>query len=519
LSTTQEIAIPSSGVARRADFTSQSTQVEQSRAVAEVQAMVLVAQQCPRNIPGSIASMRESCAQMGLAERAFFRFPRGGQTVAGPSVHLARELARCWGNIDYGIKELRRDDVGHYSEMQAWAWDMQTNARSTTTFVVPHMRDKRGGPEVLTDLRDVYENNANQGARRLRETIFSIMPTWFTEEAKALCTKTLTDGGGKPIATRIADALRAFEGLGVRVDRLERRFGPSTGWTVHDVAQLLVVYASIQQGTVNADDEFPQERVTTSDVLAPAPAPASPPADAAPPVATPPAQPAPADEAPEARGQEQRPPTARQMGEQVAAQQRSKRQPRPNTPPDAGSEYGDVVGAPVNGTPLQQADTLTGPEMIVHVAATHGVDTGDAVARMCSEIVGREVVTPKDLKTAEIAQVLTALNGLGEDVDYPFADPAGATVPAPVPIPDAKAAAPVPAAPPSPQQTTEADSWSGDEWRAYLTERKVKVTVFWAYARTVVKDRTGTSIGSIDELTGIGVGDELRAWIDSEAGS
>nr|WP_176732604.1 hypothetical protein [Streptomyces sp. SID4917] len=252
----------------------QGTAVEQSRAVAEVQAAIVVAQQCPRDINAAIAEMRQSCQQLALAERATFRFPRGGQTVSGPSVHLARELARCWGNIQYGLVEMRRDDEYGESEMQAFAWDVQKNSRNSSTFIVPHKRDQKGGPKKLEDLRDIYENNANNGARRVREAIFAILPPWFVEEAKELCAKTLRDGGGKPLNLRVADAIRAFEGIGVTADRIESKLGrPSGKWTEHDVAQLIVAFKSIQQGEITADDEFPPQRVTAEEIEAAAKAP------------------------------------------------------------------------------------------------------------------------------------------------------------------------------------------------------------------------------------------------------
>lgn len=236
----------------------QGTAVEQSRAVAEVQAAIVVAQQCPRNITSALAEMRQSCRQPYLAERAFYRFPRSGQTVSGPSVHLARELARCWGNVQYGLAELRRDDEFGESEMQAYAWDVEKNTRNSSTFIVPHKRDQKNGPKQLTDMRDIYENNANNGARRVREAIFAILPPWFVEEAKELCAQTLRDGGGKSLPQRIADGIRAFEDIGVTADRIEAKFGrESSKWTDHDVAQLGITFRSIQQGEVTAEDEFP----------------------------------------------------------------------------------------------------------------------------------------------------------------------------------------------------------------------------------------------------------------------
>ena len=260
-----DVQLPSDrAIAARPDVT-QATAIEQARAVAEVQAAVVVAQQVPRDLAAALTAMRESCNQVGLADRAFFKFPRAGKTVTGPSVHLARELARCWGNIQYGVQELRRDDREGYSEMQAWAWDVQTNTRSMQTFIVPHRRTKSKGVVDITDMRDIYENNANQGARRLREAIFAILPTWFTEEAKSICIKTLSDGGGKTLAQQAADAISRFGDLGVSAARMEKRFGPSGEWGSHDMAQLRVIWASISQGTVSAEDEFPSA-VTAGEV-------------------------------------------------------------------------------------------------------------------------------------------------------------------------------------------------------------------------------------------------------------
>lgn len=253
----------------------QGTAVEQSRAEAEVKAAVVVAQQCPRDIQAAVTEMRQSCQQTGLAERAFFRYSRGGSTVTGASVHLARDLARCWGNIQYGLVELRRDDEYGQSEMQAFAWDVQTNSRNSSTFIVPHSRDTKSGRKELKDLRDIYENNANNGARRVREAIFAILPPWFVEEAKELCNRTLRDGGGKPLPQRVADAIKAFEGMGVTEDRIVAKLGrPSGKWTEHDVAQLIVTYKSVQRGEVTADEEFPAPRITAEELTGGGSAPA-----------------------------------------------------------------------------------------------------------------------------------------------------------------------------------------------------------------------------------------------------
>lgn len=248
----------------------QATVVEQSRAVAEVQAAIIVAQQCPRNITAAIAEMRQVCSQATFAKKAFFRFSRGGQNVSGLSVHVARELARIWGNTAYGVNELRRDDITAESEMLAYAWDVQKNTRVASTFIVPHKRDTKNGTKTLTDLRDVYENNANNGARRLRESIFSVLPDWFIDEAQEICQATLSGkSSGKPLEQRVADAVAAFEKLGVTVDQLESKLDRATSkWTEKDLGELLVVHGSITRGEVTVEQEFPSRKVTAAELTA-----------------------------------------------------------------------------------------------------------------------------------------------------------------------------------------------------------------------------------------------------------
>jgi hypothetical protein len=216
---TVPIQLPSE---RRPARIGQATAVEQSRAIAEVQAAVIVAQQNPRDTQYALQSMRDSCVNPRLAARAFFAFPRGGERVAGPSIHLARELARIWGNISYGVSEMLRDDDHGQSEMQAYAWDLETNARVATGFIVPHKRDTKRGVKTLTDMRDIYENNANNGARR----------------------------------------------VGITDKQLEERLEkPSSRWTGQDIAQLGTLYTSLQRGEVNRDTEFPaQTGVTAAEI-------------------------------------------------------------------------------------------------------------------------------------------------------------------------------------------------------------------------------------------------------------
>ncbi len=262
-----DIALPATPAGRPV---SQTTLVEQTRAMAEVQAAVLVAQQNPRDMGRADAEMKDTCGRLALANRAFYSVPNRGN---GPSVHLARELARIWGNLDYGVRELHRDDDAGMSEIQAFAWDQQTNVRSTRTFQVPHQRMKGRERQKLTDLGDVYLNNQNIGARAVRECIFTVLPTWFTETAQELCRVTLEKGEGKPLAQRIDEMVRAFDDIGVKVKQIEEKIGRRrSSWTPSDVAEMSIAYTSIKRDGLSQDEVFPPQTVTAADILGGQPA-------------------------------------------------------------------------------------------------------------------------------------------------------------------------------------------------------------------------------------------------------
>ncbi len=254
----------------------QATAVEQARAVAEVAAAVRVARDFPRDEALAREKMRRACGTRALADRAFYSLPRAGGRVEGSTVHLAREIAACWGNIDYGIRELRRDDAAGVSEMQAWAWDQESNVRSSRSFVVPHAimsgkgADKRR--KALTDLGDIANNNNSVAARAVRETIFTVLPMWFVSEAEEIASAVLR-GEHPSNEQRPADAAQqiidGFAGWGVTVAQLESYVAlPRSEWSPQTIGALRVLGGEIQRGEKRVEDEFPapDKRVTADEI-------------------------------------------------------------------------------------------------------------------------------------------------------------------------------------------------------------------------------------------------------------
>lgn len=277
-----------------------TVEIEASRAIAEAQGKLVIAKRFPRDEARAYAKIIDSCRRRGLAEEATYAFPRGGKKVSGPSIRLAEELARTWGNIDYGIRELSRKDG--VSEMEAYAWDLETNTSSSQKFTVRHIRDRsdqNGGSVVLTDERDIYELTANQGARRLRARILAILPPDIVEAALVECKNTLAGKTDVPIADRVRRMVRSYEKYGVTAVMIEARLGHSLDVTLpEELADLHEIYNSIKGGVSKPSEWFggakPEPQSAANILEGAAPAQAAPAPAPARKVAKPKPEPAPA---------------------------------------------------------------------------------------------------------------------------------------------------------------------------------------------------------------------------------
>ncbi len=233
------------------------TQIEISRAVQEVQGAILVAQQCPRDEVRATKRIMDAAKRKSLAESAIYAYPRGGQIIKGPSIRSAETIAKYWGNIDCGIKELSQDNKNHTSEVMAYAWDLETNTRESKTFKVPHTRITRGISKTLTDPRDIYELVANQGARRLRACILGVIPADIVEDFIAECEKTMAGDNTKPLKERIKDMIKAFEELGITQDMIEKRLGcRADSFIEKQLIDLRAIYKSLKDNFGKISDFF-----------------------------------------------------------------------------------------------------------------------------------------------------------------------------------------------------------------------------------------------------------------------
>ncbi len=229
-------------------------EVENQRAMAEVQGAIVLAKKFPRNQIEAMDRIAVACQRPGLAEQALYTYSRGGTEITGPSIRLAEAIAQNWGNVQFGIKELEQRNGE--STVEAFCWDMETNVRQVKTFQVKHERYTKKGSYKLEDPRDIYELAANQGARRLRACILGIIPGDVIESAVSQCEQTL-----KAKADTSPEALKklvdAFSAYSITKDQIEKRIQRRLDTiTAAQLIQLRKIYNSLKDGMSAPADWF-----------------------------------------------------------------------------------------------------------------------------------------------------------------------------------------------------------------------------------------------------------------------
>lgn len=227
---------------------------EGQRAESEIQSALVVAKRFPRDQAQAMDRILMSCGRPGLAEDAVYQYSRGGSSISGPSIRLAEELSRQWGNMIVGVTELSRQ--GGQSEVLAYAWDLETNVRDEKRFVVKHWRDTRSGGYMLTDERDLYEAIANQGARRKRACILALIPGDVQDAAVAACNDTLNARADTSIEA-MKLMVESFGKYGVTKEMIEAKIQRRMdAITAGQVVQLRRIYTSLKDGMATAKDFF-----------------------------------------------------------------------------------------------------------------------------------------------------------------------------------------------------------------------------------------------------------------------
>lgn len=238
----------------------------QSREMAETQAKYMMAQHFPRDVIGNMDKILNAFTRPNLAEKSQYQFAKGGSDIVGPSIRAAETMAQCWGNMEFGFRELSRN-IGYdgvpYSDVEAFALDLESRTRRPLQFIVKHWRDTKRGGYKLTDEREIYELCANQAQRRVRACILALIPSDVVDGAMQQAEVTLrTKADTSPEA--MAKMVEAFAPFGVTKEHLEKRIQRRLD-TIQpaQVVMLKRVYASLRDDMSSPSDWFEIEASQT----------------------------------------------------------------------------------------------------------------------------------------------------------------------------------------------------------------------------------------------------------------
>lgn len=232
--------------------------IESERAIAEVQGQLVLAKRFPRSMTAAMVDFLDACKSADFAATAFYAVPNRGN---GPSIRFAEEAARCYGNFDYGHRELGRTEHGPNgpgkSEIEVYAWDKEKNNRSTRQITVLHIRDKTGGATPLRDQTDIDNRIANVASKQMRGRILALVPKAMVAAGIAECKRTLAGGNDKPLSEKIIGLCKGFANYGVSTDHLVKHLGhPVDQITLDEFTDLVGIGNALKDGG-KASEFFP----------------------------------------------------------------------------------------------------------------------------------------------------------------------------------------------------------------------------------------------------------------------
>lgn len=235
-------------LATRSEESAELTPVATSAALeAEIKAAITVALKFPRNEDKAFQSLMRACQRTSFADEVSYSFPRGGSEVTGPSIYLAREAARVWGNMRHGFY-ITNDEIG-YRTIEAFAWDLETNTKVIAQDSFEKLIYRKKGGWVKPDERDLRELTNRRAAILKRNCILEVLPKDLIEDARELAVKTLqTNAEQDPDGAR-KRVLLAFNTINVTAQMIEQKLKhPLAQAAPAEIAQLRQIYKSIADG-------------------------------------------------------------------------------------------------------------------------------------------------------------------------------------------------------------------------------------------------------------------------------
>ncbi|MBN9235160.1 MULTISPECIES: hypothetical protein [Phyllobacteriaceae] len=186
----------------------------------------------------------------------YYRFPVRNKRenridwIEGPSIKLANDLARLYGNCDLDV---RVQDLGNSWLFYARFLDLETGFSLVRPFQQQKGAGKIGGGDDARRLDIAFQIGTSKALRNVTVNALQTFADFAFEEAK----QGLVDKIGKDLPKwRNATAERLREH--VDIARVEAIIGRKAAeWLAPDIARVIAMMKAVQDGMASLDDTFP----------------------------------------------------------------------------------------------------------------------------------------------------------------------------------------------------------------------------------------------------------------------
>ncbi len=205
-------------------------------AEAEVQSAYIMALKRPRSEENARVAILRVCKNPIFAKKAKYRKPVGGQTIVGPSIRMAEELKRLFGNMLTQQMTIYEDESKRI--IRIVDKDLETNVGYSKEITIDKTVERKNaaGREVLSErlntkrervfivraTEDELLNKENAlASKAIRNNILRLIPEHILDEALAVVDATLRTGAQvDPRAARL-HLIDGFAEVGVKPSDLE----------------------------------------------------------------------------------------------------------------------------------------------------------------------------------------------------------------------------------------------------------------------------------------------------------
>lgn len=228
---------------------------------AQIDIQISSAKAFPRNITRAVENaIAIATMDSKTAATCTYSVPRGGRSITGPSVHLAKIIAQQWKNMRIESRVIDID--AKHITCQGICWDLENNI-AIKTEVKRSIMTKTG--RMNDDMITVSGNAGNSIA--LRNAIFAVVPRAVVDKVYDAALKQIT-GDVSDEAKLLKRRKQVFDGLkdayGVSEEEVLSAVGKASlsHITGNDLAVIIGFGQAIKDGDTTVAEAFRREKTT-----------------------------------------------------------------------------------------------------------------------------------------------------------------------------------------------------------------------------------------------------------------